>query len=43
MQVYHNPKDDEKEIKRMERMIRLKTWFLVRWEEIKSICGGLKS
>ncbi len=43
MQVYHNPQDDEKEIKRMERWMRLKTWFRVRWEEIKSICGGLKS
>ena len=42
MQVYHNPKDDEKELKRIEMLTRLKVWFLKRWEEIRSIWLGLK-
>ena len=42
MQVYHNPKDDEKELKRLEMLTQLRVWFLKRWEEIRSIWRGLK-
>ena len=40
MEVYHNPKDDEKELRRLELTIRIRKWFLRKWEEIKSIWGG---
>jgi len=43
MQVYHNPQDDEKELRRLEATIRIKKWCLRKWEEIKSIWHGLRS
>ena len=41
MEVYHNPKDDEKQLKRLEQKTLIKMWFRLRWEEIKSIWRGL--
>ena len=40
MEVYHNPEDDKKELKRLEMMMQLKTWLRIRWEEIKSLWSG---
>ena len=40
MDVYHNPKDDEKALKRLQIKTQLLAWFRQRWEEIKSIWGG---